>query len=184
MKTFSFLILVFLFASGLSAQNNSKNNLPSKAEPKTHKDSARINEYRLTSNLIDSMNFVLQADLMTYGAGQPRISVNKSLNFILVDSLWAVLQTGKNDGMGGNGVGGSTVEGKITSWKVNKDEKHMSFMITMDVSSKTGVYTIFIDIIASGKATARLRTNASSQVIWEGSIVPNEKSIAYKGRAL
>jgi len=182
MKIISIFIVSLFLAGGIPAQDNAQNKQSSKEEKRAHRDSVLSNEYRLTSNMLDSMNFVLEADYLANQTGS-RIPVTRTLNFIKVDSTHAVLQTGRNSGMGYNGVGGVTAEGNITNWKVKKDEKRKSFSVSMDVSTDIGMYTVFMDVAASGRATARLSGLWPGQLIWDGNIVPIEETRTFKGRS-
>lgn len=176
-------MLTLFLASSLSAQEDTKSKQAQKEDKKIKRDSIENSEYQLTKNMIDSMNFVLEANYLSNQYGR-RIPVTSSLNFIMVDSTNAVLQTGRNNGIGYNGVGGVTAEGNISNWKVKKDEKHKSFFIQMDVMSNIGIYTVFMDVYSSGKATARLSGLGPGELIWDGYIVPNEETRTFKGRSL
>jgi hypothetical protein len=183
MKAIIIIMLSFFLACGLSAQDNTKSKQTLKEEKKVNRDSIAQREYELTKNMIDSMDFVLEANYLSNQYGY-RVPVTSSLNFIMVDSTHAVLQTGRNSGMGYNGVGGVTAEGNISNWKVKKDDKHKSFFIQMDVMSNIGIYTVFLDVSSSGKATARLSGLWPGELVWDGYIVPNEETRTFKGRSL
>jgi hypothetical protein len=179
MKAIMITMLTFFLASGVSAQDNAKSK---KEVKKIERDSIANREYQLTKNMIDSMNFVLEADYLSNQYGH-RIPVTSTLNFIMVDSTHAVLQTGRNSGMGYNGVGGVTAEGSISNWNVKTDKKNKSFFIQMDVMSNIGIYNVFMNVSSSGKATARLSGLWPGQLVWDGYIVPAEETRTYKGRS-
>ena len=182
MKTAVIFILSVFLANGLMAQDNLSEKQLKKQAKKARQDSIDRAEYQLTKNMIDSMGFVLEAYYLANRTGS-RIPVNSTLNFIKVDSSQTIIQTGRNTGMGSNGVGGVTAEGKITNWKVNKDDKHKSFYISMEVMTNIGIYSVFMDVTSSGRATARLTGLWPGQLNWDGQLVSLNKSRTFKGHS-
>ncbi|MDP4208073.1 MAG: DUF4251 domain-containing protein [Bacteroidota bacterium] len=183
MKTLAIIIVALFLASGLSAQENATNKEVVKTEKQKRKaarDSAFANEYLKLKGIIDSMSFVLEADYL-YNQWGYRIWVPSELNFIMVDSSEVVIQTGNNSGVGYNGVGGVTVEGTISGWKVKKDPKNSSFFITMEVNSINGFYTVFIDISANGRASATLSGLRPGRLTWDGWVQPLYNTSTYQG---
>jgi len=183
MKTLAIIMVALFLASGLSAQGNATNKEVIKTEKQKRKekrDSVFEKEYRELTQIIDSMSFVLEADYLS-NQGSYRVVVPSDLNFIMVDSLEAVIQTGSNTRMGYNGVGGVTLEGRITNWKVVKNPKHGSFFITMDVMTNWGFYTVFLDVSANGRATASLSGLRPGKLTWDGWLKPLYNTITYQG---
>ena len=183
MKAIVTIMLSLFLTSCLVAQENETSRQALKKQRKAHRDSVENVEYQLTKNMVDSMQFVLEADYMANRTGN-RIPVSSGLNFIKVDSSHVVLQTGNNGRVGNNGLGGVTADGTISKWSVRKDEKNRSFYITMDVMSNIGIYTVFIDVSSSGRATARLTGLGSGQLTWDGNLVPLRESRVFKGRSI
>lgn len=180
MKAMMIILLNVCLAMGLSAQNNPETKL-TKEEKKALRDSANKLEYKVTENMIDSMDFVLEAYYLSNRYGQ-RVPVSSNINFIKVDSMNTVIQTGREASVGSNGVGGVTAEGNITKWKVDKDPKHKTFFVNMDVMTSVGMYSVALNVSSSGRATARLTGLWPGELNWEGQIVPIEHSRTYKGR--
>jgi len=137
-------------------------------------------DYKHTSAILDSLQFRVMADWLGNAAG-PRIPVNSTINFIQVDSSVAVIQTGNNVGIGWNGVGGTTATGRITRYKVSKNDKRKSMQLHMDVSTSIGFYTIFMDVSASGNTTATLTGNRPGRLIFYGRLLPINDSFTFKG---
>lgn len=183
MKTILLNIIVLFVGLNVSAQDAGSERQTRKALRKAHRDSVENAEYQLTKYLVENRKFVLEADFMANKTGN-RVPVTSNLNFIKVDSLKVVLQTGRNSGVGANGLGGVTAEGSVSKWNVKSDEKNRSYYITMDVSSNVGFYTVFLDISSSGKATARLTGLGPGQLIWDGNIVPIQLSRVFKGKSI
>jgi hypothetical protein len=180
MKAIAIIIAVFFLSTGVSAQEDvnkdAGNNLTKKEQRKAKLDA----DFQRTSSMISSRQFVLEADWLGNSSGT-RYAVSSNLNFISVDSIDAIIQTGNNASFSRNGFGGVTAEGTITGWKVFTNSKSKSNSIRMDVSSRRGLFTIFIDISASGKATATLSGQTAGRLMYYGRIVPLNESNAYSG---
>ena len=175
MKTKLLIIISLLISGAIYAQEKAKNK-----ETKAEKASRMEMEYLATERIIDSTSFVLTADYLSNQHGYRRIA-EPMLNFIEVDSSYAVIQTGNSFGMGYNGVGGLTVSGKISNWNVRKDVLHKSFTIRMSISSPVGFYDIFMNVNASGKAIATLTGITRGELIFEGNLIPLEESRTFEG---
>ena len=183
MKT-QVLTIAFLFlAIGLSAQDQKAGDKYYKSNReirKEQKEAELAAEYAATSEMIDSMQFVLEADYLSNQSGY-RISVNSGLNFIMVRSKKAVIQTGNNTGMGYNGVGGVTAEGSISNLRVTRDDKHKRYNISMDVNTSLGLYSVFINVSASGRASASMSGIWPGSLTFDGFIKPLQASRTFKG---
>lgn len=72
---------------------------------------------------IDNKMFTLEADQVVFKYGQTAY-VNANTNFVSVKDDEAVVQVAFNIPVSGpNGLGGVTVEGKVTSYEVKKSKK-------------------------------------------------------------
>lgn len=138
-------------------------------------------QYKQTASLIDSKSFVLEAEWLSNQYGS-RISVTPNLNFISVDSSDVVLQVGSNYGAGYNGVGGITAEGRLTSWKVQRNDKKLSYHVEASVMTSIGVYDISMTVGADGHAYANITGMRRGQLNYTGTLVPMDQSHAYKGQ--
>lgn len=139
-------------------------------------------DFRIISLYVDSMAFVLEADVLRDGYGN-RVNVSSSINFIMVNSDKAVLQTGNMSGPGYNGVGGTTAEGNIRNWKVNKNENKEYIIISMDVMTSIGQYSVVFNVSPSGYSAATLSGLWKGKLTWEGRFVPLHQSSVYEGRS-
>ncbi|HZY25079.1 MAG TPA: DUF4251 domain-containing protein, partial [Bacteroidales bacterium] len=120
MKTSIIRIERLLVGIGLlliSLQASSQDNKPSKEERKAAKRDQDYYNFQVVDTMVQNRSFVLEADYLEnqYGIKRP---VNSLINFIKLDSLKAVLQTGSSQALGSNGVGGATAEGSISGLKI------------------------------------------------------------------
>lgn len=152
-----------------------------KQKQREARDKEREKNIEMTSQMIKLHRFVLEADYLSNKYGV-RIPVSRNINFIMVDSTDAVLQTGSAYTVGFNGVGGETVSGRITKFDYGMTGRNKeSYSIRMVVLSPVGVYDITLLINPEGYADATLRGNWSGQLNYHGRLVPLGLSRVYTG---
>lgn len=135
-----------------------------------------------TESMLQMRRFVLEADYLSDKSGK-RVAVNSTINFIKIDSLKLVMQLGSNYGVGYNGVGGITIDGRVTKYdlKIIEGKKGKSYNLIIMVMSSTGNYDIMLMINDVGSTDATIRSNTSGQLRYYGKLVPIELSKVYKG---
>jgi len=186
MKTIATIILGLFLATGISAQENklqSESGKTDKTDKKIQREALLAEKFKETKAIVNNMHFVLEADFLSNQYGY-RNYVNSNLNFIMVDSTEAVIQTGRNTGIGYNGVGGLTAKGNITSWKVITNEKKNTMNVEMNVSTVIGFFRVFMNVSAEGHISANLTGNYPGSLTYDGKLVNLERSYAYKGTSL
>lgn len=167
-------MLAALFSLGSMAQGTGK---PPKS--KEQKAAEREIQFKGMQNLLDDQRFILEADYL--GNGFERRPVVAALNFVMVDSTSTVIQTGNNFGVGYNGVGGLTVEGRISKYSIVRDNKRKSFTVTWNMSSTIGFYNISMHVSASGRATATLTGTTTGRLVYDGWLVPASETRTFQG---
>ena len=155
MKHAIFILGAILFFANASAQETTKKKLS--REEKAAKLEA---QYQATLQLVDSRKFVLEAEYFTGSS---------PFDFILIDSLNAVVQEGRGGGI-------KAVNGNVTLWKVTKNEKKKRVSIHIGIRTIGSVYTVFMEIDAAGHTIA----NFSSNVSLTGYIKPISEGTMYK----
>jgi hypothetical protein len=181
MKHIAVILLSFFLVS--VSVNAQEEKLSKREKRKLERKTERERTYERTGHMLDSMKFVLEADYLDNQRGN-RMVVSNTLNFIKVDSDNAVLQIGRNTGIGNNGVGGTTAEGRISRYEVRKNEKKKTYDVRMNVNTNIGHYDIFMMVTSDGSARATLTGIYPGKLIWDGDIVAIDESRIYKGRTL
>jgi hypothetical protein len=186
MKTLVSLLLAFSFILGAYSQDEgklTKSELKKlQKEQKKAEEADRIEQLTvLTSFMITNQQFVLEADFLSNMTGS-RIPVQSMINFIMIDSLNGTVQFGSAMAAGYNGVGGATIDGKISNYKYsmigrNKD----SYSVSMNFMSPIGAYDITLMVNPEGYADATIRGNWSGALNYHGKLVPLELSRVFKG---
>ena len=131
---------------------------------------------------VNTRSFVLEAEALTFRDGT-RVYVSSTTNFIAVDGDRGVVQISPSRFLSGpNGVGGVTLDGRVTGFTVTSgknDVVHIRAGITgagisaeVDISLYPG----------SNEAYAVISPNFNSRTIrLEGRLVPYEQSRVYEG---
>jgi len=174
----------WFLATGLlfiSVYGNSQDEKLSREKKKEAKRDKEFYNFQVIDSMLQNRSFVLEADYLEnqYGNRSPVLS---AVNFIMVDSLRAVLQTGSNSLYGSNGVGGTTAEGSLSGLKITKDMKNLSFFLRFTIASEIGVYDVSMTINSNKLARATISGMTRGKLIYVGRIVTIYNSGIYKGR--
>lgn len=134
---------------------------------------------------VNEKAFVFEADRVIFKRGQSAY-VNSNVNFVSVNNDDAVVQVSFNTPSGGpNGVGGITVEGKLSKYDLKEDKKG-NISLAMSVIG-TGI-SASVDVIiykGSNKAKVDILPNFNSnRMTLEGKVILSAKSNVFKGRSL
>ena len=191
-------------APDASAQTDNRNTGSAKRQrmmDQWHKDMAefraRSAEDRQLHALADSLasvqaraalrnqDFVLQADNIQFRNGNT-VFVNSSTNFISVKGNRAVVQISPSDfAAGPNGVGGVTVDGRISGQEYRVGKKGLatySFSVTgIGINAQIEIYLT----PGTNQASATIYPNFNANTVWvQGNIVPYENSRVIEGSSL
>jgi len=186
MRWICFLLMSLLLSGGLFAQDQKtgKETKKEASQRKKEEKNAKIaSQYKLTDSLLRGKKFVLEAHFLKYSNGN-RVNVVSTLNFISIDSLSAVIQVGSMQRVGYNGVGGVTVQGRISNWKLEKNDKQKNFYLTLSIQGNVDIYDVSISIDYAGYATATLNGINTGRLTFEGNVVSKEETVIFKGQSL
>ncbi|MGA2822788.1 MAG: DUF4251 domain-containing protein [Bacteroidales bacterium] len=173
-----------LLSGGLFAQDQKtiKETRKEASQRKKEEKKAKIeNQYKITDSLLEERKFVLEAQFLKTSRGE-RFPVISTLNFIFVDSLSGVIQVGSVQRVGYNGVGGVTVQGRISNWKLEKDEKQKNFYLIFSIQGNIDIYDVNMNIDYAGYAYATLNGINSGKLTFEGNLVSKEETVIFKGQ--
>lgn len=140
-----------------------------------------MTNFNIIDSLIKAKSFVIEADFLQTGRGQ-RINVLSNINFIRIDNKRCVIQTGSNNQIGSNGVGGATAEGDMGTWKVIKNTKNLSYYVHFSVITNIGTYDVIMDLYSDARATATITGLTAGSLTWDGHIVTINNSRVFKGQ--
>ena len=168
---------LFLISFNLHSQDTKL----SKDEQKEARRNKRYYNFQVLDTILQSKSFVLEADFLENQFGNRR-PVLSNLNFIMLDSTNAVLQTGSNSFSGNNGVGGVTAQGNVGGLKIMKNIKNLSFFLRFTVVSNIGIYDVAMTINSDRVARATISGLSRGKLIYDGRILPKYDSSVFKGR--
>ena len=134
---------------------------------------------------VNARTFTLEADQVVFKYGQTAY-VTSNTNFVSVEGEDAVVQVAFNiPAAGPNGLGGVTVDGKVSSYEV-KTDKRGTLYLSMNVMG-TGI-SARLDISmtkGTNNATVTITPNFNSnRMTLSGEILPTYKSTVFKGRSI
>jgi hypothetical protein len=183
MKTIKTNLAGFLLITGLllySYSGLAQEAQLSKQEKKAIKKAQAELNFHILDSLVSSRGFILKADYLRdkYGLNVP---VMTSLNFIRIEGENGVLQTGSNAGVGYNGVGGVTAEGKIGMWKIERDQKHHIINLRFSIVTNLGNYEVFMRVNSSNDASATITGLGRGNLTWDGHLETLNNSGVFKG---
>ena len=136
---------------------------------------------KLVDLMVKKPSFVLEADMLYDRYGNSKM-VSSTINFILADSTYGVIQVGDNQYLGRNGLGGVTIDGTITSYEYSVKKKNNVYYLSYTLRSPVGSYDVQLTVQPSGRAEARVNGNFSSGTLrYAGKLVHPAISKVFQG---
>ncbi len=182
-----FILLMLLGCAGLTGYATAQT--PS---GDTVREQKKVKEEQLDSLLhtealraMANQFFVLEADRVVLRNMQT-VYVSPGINFVSVKNDKAVVQISFDASEPGlNGVGGITVEGTVSSYKMKQDKKGYTYLnfdvLGASISAKIDIYLM----PESNRASVTVYPNLNSnKVTLTGVLKPAEKSNVFKGNSL
>ncbi|MBM6758633.1 DUF4251 domain-containing protein [Bacteroides mediterraneensis] len=156
-----------------------------KAEKKALQEKIDSIQHAEAIKAINEKEFTLEADQVVFKYGQTAY-VTANTNFVSANGENAVVQVAFNiPAAGPNGLGGVTVDGKVSSYEVKTDKKGTTYL-SMNVMG-IGI-SARLDITmpkGTNSATVTISPNFNSnRLTLNGVILPAYKSSVFKGRSL
>ncbi len=181
MKNICIVVLACMLALPSIAQEKEKLSRKEKQEIKKQQRMERDSLALLAlSAAVESQRFVLEADQLQ-GKKGVSIQVMSDINFVLVDSSKAVFQLGSLHLIGINGVGGVTVEGRVSKYTCDKLKKGNGYYIQMTVRSNVGVFDFNINAMPNTRSSATVTSSRRGRFTYLGRIVALPQTRIYKG---
>lgn len=152
-------------------------------ERKTRKElrQERLRESKKAlTELVENKTLIVEANLLR-GKYQQHYTVTGD-NFVLIEGDRVVLQTASSWGPGFNGLGGITLEGRVTEYEYDIMEENGPIRIIASVSmSGAGFGTLRINVSADGSASATYQDNWGGRITFVGIAGAPEDSRVFEG---
>ena len=168
MRKVVILTLVTLFTCVEYSQAQTTEKEMTRQEKKAAQEALDKMLFQEAKEAIDNQTFVLEADRVYFKYGTSAF-VSSNTNFVGLDGDKAVVQVAFNVPFSGpNGLGGITVDGNASNYKVKTDKKG-------NIDIPYGSNNATVDILPNFN---------SSHMTLSGQILPLKKANVFKGRSL
>jgi hypothetical protein len=166
------ILVIAIATSGMFAQ---KKDIHASLTKKEKKEYEYEKKYQAYKSMIEQKDFVFEANFYQDVTGRFHI-VDSQLNFVAVDSTTATIQLGSDSREGYNGVGGITIEGKITRWILTEDAKNMILHLHITVWTQGDFYDLKF------KISPKEDTNVLIEgIMFIGELLPSSESTVFEG---
>lgn len=178
------MMAALLFSATAMAQEaNSKTQ--TREEKKAEQEALDQMLFEEAKQAINDKQFILEADQVMFKYGTTAY-VTSNTNFVAVKGDEAVVQVAFNIPVSGpNGLGGVTVTGSVSNYKVKEDKKG-NLSVSMNVMG-TGISAMVTIQLPNGtnRATVDISPNFNSnRFTLTGSLLPADKANVFKGWSL
>lgn len=183
MKATRYILARLLFVTGfflISSIGYSQEIRLTRQEKKEIRKAQMTANFYVLDTLLNLKSFVLEADFLRDRNGL-RVPVLSTINFIKVDNVKGVLQTGSEAGLGFNGIGGVTAEGIIGAWNVEKNFKDLSYTVRFNLTTQIGHYNVSMIVYSDTRASATITGLRPGNLTWEGHLQVPGNSRIFKG---
>ena len=182
MKIIVFCISLIIISSNIGfAQENKK---LSKKERKELKKQQQIEQKQALLDLLYSQNWVIEAHTV-FDRYSQSYQLNPSINFVGIKGDEGALQLGFDGLIGWNGVGGVTIDGKVTKYEVKEGKNNNSPTVSLRFQGRgVGSASINVTLNSSGQASARVSGDFGDRITFSGIIKSLDESTVYKGQSL
>ena len=184
-------LLLVCFSVTMNAQTKKEERAAKREALKKEREARRAIEMQIDSiafmkavNALEEGEFVLEANNVTFPNGLVRF-VSSNTNYVQMDNGEGVVQTAFSNftySPGPNGLGGVTVEGKISSPTLNKD-KDGNVYYTFSIQGVAISATVLISLTAgTNNACAQISPNFNgNNMTMTGNLVPISESDVFQG---
>ena len=185
MKKIILLVFVTLFCCVGYSQAQTTEKKMTRQEKKEAQKAMEQALFEEARQAIENKAFTLEADRVIFKRGRNAF-VSSNTNFVMVDGDKSSVQVAFNiPASGPNGLGGVTVDGNVSGYKIKTDKKG-SIYLTMSVMGVGISAQVSITLpYGSNNATVDILPNFnSSHMTLSGQILPLKKANVFKGRSL
>jgi len=175
------IAIVLICSHVLPAQNEQK---LSKKERKALRKQEQIEKNKAIVALLNSKKWVIEANTV-FDRYNQSYQISPTINFVGVNDEQGAIQLGFDGLIGWNGVGGVTIDGKITKYEIKEGKEKSNPTINIRFQGRgMSSASINVTVNSSGQSTARVDGDFGERITFKGTIRSLEESIVYKGQSL
>lgn len=180
------MVMIFSFGTIVAQTDNPDNAKMTKEErmaaKKAKKEEAKRqreeNFERFKKYAEDSL-WIVEAHTL-YNKYNESYPIDPSINFVSMDGKEITVQLSFNNLIGWNGIGGVTLEGKITSYKVSDTNKNVVIKCSA-LGSAMGPVDLLASVNPDGYGRITISGNWGNRITFAGYYKPLEEARVYKG---
>ncbi|MFO7617506.1 MAG: DUF4251 domain-containing protein [Bacteroidales bacterium] len=177
-------LLLLMSVTLAAAQSRTASGVASQRMTREERKAARAMEEekraREVAALLNDTLFVLEADRLSGKDGMATV-VNPGLNFIALSKGRMVIQTGSDLEFGPNGLGGTTITGRLTSFATETNKKGYTRIKGNFQGSTARNYRLDLSISPSGNAVGRITDIKGDYLEYRGRIKSVEDARVFEG---
>ncbi len=176
-KTIILLITTVLFFTGCKTQKNSTQKITTETEDASWEEKA--------VQALNDRKFILEAEKIYFKSGDFTY-VTANTNFISMHEDKATIQMAFNSPpVGSNGIGGITLDGRVSNIKMDTDKKGVVTFSMMVQGTGISANVLIKLYKGDNRCDATITPNFNSNKIsFSGNLYKEEDSNVFKGRAL
>ena len=180
MKKIGFALIIVLISVTAFAQTKAERKEAKKAKKET-KLKEDIANAEVFIAIVQSKRFVLEANTLFDKSGQG-YNLNSNINFVGFDGESSTIQLAFNQLVGWNGIGGVTIDGKISQMEVKQKDGSPTFTVDATViNNGGGMVTMIFRVSSNGSARVDMSGSFGERLSFQGNIVPLGQTSVYKG---
>ncbi len=182
------LFVIALLAAGClqaAAQDKKEERELSREEQELLQEKIDSVQHAAALEAMRDSSFTLEADHVVFKYGQ-RAYVSSSTNFVSIRGDKATVQVSFNIPVAGsNGMGGITLDGNVTDYKMKTDKKGNTFLTaTVMGTAISAQLSIMLPARTNNATVDVLPTFSSNRISLVGTILPADQSFTVKGRSI
>lgn len=179
-----FIICISFFLITLSTTIAQEKEKLSRKEKKELKKQQQLEQKKAILDLLLGKAWVIEAHTV-FDRYNQSYQLNPTINFVGIKDEEGAIQLGFDGLIGWNGVGGVTIDGKITRYEINEGKQNSSPTVNLRFQGRgIGSAMINITVNSSGQATARVSGDFGGRITFSGILKSIENSSVYKGQSL
>ncbi len=156
----------------------------SKKEKKELKKELELEKRKAIMELLLSQEWIIEAHTV-YDKHNQSYQISPTTNFVCIKGEDGIIQLGFDGLIGWNGVGGITLDGKVTSYKIIEGKKNNNPSINLRFQGRgVGSANINITVNSSSQANAKVSGDFGDRVTFSGVLKSKDESAVYKGQSL
>ncbi len=179
-----FIICISFFLITISTTIAQEKEKLSRKEKKELKKQQQLEQKKAILELLLGKAWVIEAHTV-FDRYNQSYQLNPTINFVGIKGEEGAIQLGFDGLIGWNGVGGVTIDGKITKYEINEGKQNSSPTVNLRFQGRgIGSAIINITVNSSGQATARVSGDFGDRITFSGILKSIENSSVYKGQSL